>query len=158
VAELLQRTNQLNATGRRTDLAQLQLIHGSAGAGIVVAGAADRFGDYGLIGTATYHDDAGERTLGELAFSCRAMGRGIEGAVLTYLADHAGAAGLEQLSVSVVETSRNAEIIRILGEAGFEPGPDGTHRRGLSGERVADAYPAWLDVDAAGIPTDAPAG
>jgi FkbH-like protein len=156
VAELLARTNQLNATGRRTDLARLRDLQGADGAGIVVAAASDRFGDYGLIGAATFQDEAGVRVLGELAFSCRAMGRGIEGAVLSHLGDLARAAGLDAMAVAVVETSRNAEMIRILGEAGFAPGGDGRHLCRLA-EVATTPHPAWLDVDATGVPADAPA-
>lgn len=145
VAELLQRTNQLNASGRRTGLRDLEQLHRS-GSGIIVVTASDRFGDYGLIGAATFTDDGGRRTLGEFAFSCRAMGRGIEGATLSYLADQAGADGLDALEIMVVATTRNAEIIRIIGEAGFTADADGTHRLQVGRGHEAVPFPGWLDV------------
>lgn len=148
VAELLQRTNQLNATTQRTDLAELARLHRTPGSGVVVTSAADRFGDYGLIGAATYTDQGATRVLNEFAFSCRAMGRGIEGALVGHLVDVARADGLEELEIAVIETTRNAEIIKILDAAGFRPHANAIRRRPLATAR--SEHPAWLAVDEEG--------
>lgn len=82
--ELINRTNQLNFTKNRLpedpDQARAalmeQLNEFDARAGLVHA--ADRYGDYGLVGFYLIHGHWGNRYLQHFAFSCRTLGMGVE--------------------------------------------------------------------------------
>ena len=146
VAELLGRTNQLNATGRRTDLAVIRRLFEDLASRVIVVRAADRFGDFGLIGVAICTDAGHDRALHELAFSCRAMGRGVEAALLSRLSEWARKDGIDYLVIEVTSTSRNAEMLRILSDFGFEQSNEEAWRLPLGDKTLAHALPDWLEV------------
>lgn len=76
IAELVQRTNQLNYTKRRVDVDELnQEIHNDNNySGCIYV--KDRFGEYGCVGF--FSLDKGKNKLNHFLFSCRTMGMGIE--------------------------------------------------------------------------------
>lgn len=150
VAELCQRTNQLNATLARTEAADLRrYLSAPESIDIRVAYLEDRFGDYGLIGTAVIEPAQSGHRLREFAFSCRAMGRQVELAMLSYIGSLLAAQGSELLTIEFLPTERNDQLLKILGEAGFtacgQPQADGTEPLAL---RVNHAVvpPSWLEV------------
>ena len=146
VSELLARTNQLNATVRRTDLATLR--QGGDGVEVFVAELDDRFGDYGLIGAAVVHFLGEVAEIVELAFSCRAMGRHVEQSMLSYLLVVGKARGTQSMSVRFQRTDRNAELLRILHESGFEGEHDDEFT--MSAKTCEEvSYASWLDIEAA---------
>jgi FkbH-like protein len=147
VAELIARTNQLNATMQRTSLAQLRSAVDGGGS-IVVACLSDRFGDYGLVGAAVSAVEGDAVRLVELAVSCRAMGRSVEHALVADLVGRIEPG--RHLVLDFVATERNGELRRILGEIGFVPqhAHDGVETLALEGGAVV-AVPEWL-VRAAG--------
>ncbi len=152
VHELIQRTNQLNATMRRTTMADLQEYFGKPDQyAFRIALLKDRFGDYGLIGAVIAEKKTTYWEIIELAFSCRAMGKQVEQACLNHLAYTAAEAQAPTLQVHFMKTARNAQMYRILEEVGFSP-HDGktdseeiTLYRSLSLETMA-AYPAWFKI------------
>lgn len=98
VAQLTQKTNQFNLSLRRRSLDEIRVL--AREARIFVVSAADRFGDYGLIGVVILRHDGLRETLEIDTFllSCRALGRGIEQLMLQEtlsLADRAGLSGLD---------------------------------------------------------------
>lgn len=120
VHELLQRTNQLNATLSRPDLAQLQsqFAHPKQYA-MRIAKLSDRFGDYGLIGYATVQRGKSAWQLLDLAFSCRSMGRGVELALVNHFATEAALHGANALEIRFLVGPRNQQMLEILKSAGF---------------------------------------
>lgn len=120
VSELIQRTNQMNATLQRSSLAELQEVALQVdGGGIVVAHLYDRFGDYGLVGAVVMRREGSSLRLTELALSCRAMGRKVEHAMIAAVAEGAKADGIEHLLVDFRATERNGQLRSILDEIGF---------------------------------------
>ena len=145
VAELLARTNQLNATVRRTDLHALQRTED--GHETFVAHLEDRFGDYGLIGASVVHWQHVVGELVEFAFSCRAMGRQVERAMLSYLLSAAMTRGVESLVVRFRSTDRNAELRKAFDGEGFSAVEVNESGELLSASsRELPSYPPWLDV------------
>src|SRR5262249_49923182 len=148
--ELLARTNQLNATLRRTSLAEIQGYYANPDRfELCAALLADKFGDYGLIGLAIAERGAGSWSLLELAFSCRAMGKHVEHALLLHLAEEARRRGAESLAIDFQPTDRNGQLRSILDAVGFAPagaGRNGAVRliRNVNGEGAA--YPSWLTI------------
>lgn len=100
--ELVNRTNQLNASGRRYDERAFAGLLASAETRAVRAW--DRYGDYGIVGFVAWR---GGKVV-ELAFSCRVAGRGVERKVLDALP--------RGMSVETVRTERNGPILRIVEE------------------------------------------
>ncbi len=78
--ELLNKTNQFNTTGARYTLEQCHRRF-AEGHRLHVVQAADRFTQYGLIGAAWVRDNC----LDHIVMSCRALGLGIEDALLAYI-------------------------------------------------------------------------
>ena len=119
VGELIERTNQLNATLRRTTAADLTRLVQAGAVRVHVAHLVDRFGDYGLVGAAVCSIGADRWELQEFAFSCRAMGKGAEAALLAHLRDAVAADGKASLLVPFRPTDRNHQLRRILDDVGF---------------------------------------
>ena len=63
-------------------------------------------------------------TLKELAFSCRAMGRKVEHALLVEIMNEAFKSKISSLSMEITITDRNEQILKILEELGFESSQD----------------------------------
>jgi FkbH-like protein len=152
VHELLQRTNQLNATLRRTSLADLKQIYSRPDrVEMCAALLTDKFGDYGLIGLGIAERGPSAWTLAELAFSCRAMGKHVEHALLTQLAKRAALQGAQFLEIDFRPTERNQQLLAILESLRFKRGPAGGAEdtrlvRALSAADHETQFPAWLNV------------
>src|SRR5262249_9184055 len=119
VAQLTQRTNQFNLSLRRRTLDELRAL--SADAVVLVVGARDRFGDYGLVGASilrgTGRPDYWE--LDTFLMSCRALGRGVEDAFLHDVAAVAAERGGTTLRAPHTPGQRNGQVRDFLARTGF---------------------------------------
>jgi FkbH-like protein len=115
VAQLTQRTNQFNFTTVRRSESELRTAH-SSGSLILRVNVRDRFGDYGLVGlmVATCTDRA--LVVDMLLLSCRALGRGVEHAMLRRLGELSAERGLAYVDLPYEPTSRN-EPARVFAES-----------------------------------------
>ena len=102
--ELVQRTNQLNLTGRRYDESAFADLLASATCHAVHV--RDKYGDYGIVGFLALRGTH----IVECCFSCRIAEKGVERRVLEKIA-----AG-RKLTADVVVTERNEKIRRIVRE------------------------------------------
>ncbi len=124
VHELSQRTNQLNFTGAKLALDQIEAMTApDARRARLTLRCADRYGDYGLIGFAELDLEAGELTA--FFMSCRVQRKRVEHAVFAHLAGLLRAAGRDRFRVRFCATERNAASVRLLEDLGFERTPDG---------------------------------
>ncbi|NLT71603.1 MAG: hypothetical protein GXX91_13045, partial [Verrucomicrobiaceae bacterium] len=119
VAQLSKRTNQFNANPlplNESDLVQRL----ESGATCLTVQVADRFGDYGLVGAMLHRfDEKANRLAVELfLLSCRAMGKGVERAMLIALGEQAGRIGAESVAVAHRETDRNEPCRRFFDSVG----------------------------------------
>lgn len=120
VIELLQRTNQLNATLKRTELNELLNFYNNTKNFLIYSVfLEDKFGDYGMIGVCIVEKLEKHWNINEIAFSCRAMGRKIEYVLLLELIRTAYNNKMPLISIEVTVTDRNNQIIGILRESGF---------------------------------------
>ena len=78
VAQLTVRTNQFNLTTIRRSEHDIKDFLGREGAACLTVRVADRFGDYGLVGTLLYEANADRFMVDTLLLSCRVLGRGVE--------------------------------------------------------------------------------
>lgn len=78
VVQLLNKTNQFNFTTRRFNVSDYRVWLEKNSIDILTLRAADRFGDYGLIGFIAFKRENKKLELFDFVFSCRAMLRGLE--------------------------------------------------------------------------------
>jgi amino acid adenylation domain-containing protein/FkbH-like protein/FkbM family methyltransferase len=106
VAQLTQRTNQFNTTTRRRAEAEVAALSGCQRT-VHVVRVRDRFGDYGLVGTAIIGVTDNALVVDAMMLSCRAMGRGVEHAMLASVGREARARGLSHVDVRWSPTAKN---------------------------------------------------
>ena len=145
VAQLEQKTNQFNLSLRRRTLEELKpLSHKHP---LFVVSARDRFGDYGLIGTSLVAPHEHERetfVLDSLVMSCRALGRGIEEAVLAGILREVSARGGTRLVAPYVAGPRNQPVLNFLRKAGFAEGAAGLFTLDVRGDVSIPPHIDWV--------------
>jgi FkbH-like protein len=85
-AELTERTNQLNTTGRTFGPAELARFAASPSRHVLMAKLRDRFGDYGRIGLCLLYRAEDHWSIELFLMSCRVMGRNVGSALLGVVA------------------------------------------------------------------------
>lgn len=144
VTQLINKTNQFNATTRRRPEAEVTQLLARSDATVYAVSATDRFGDYGMIGVVIGVADAHGWELDSVLMSCRVLGRGVETAML------AGAiTGLRQrrpgiITATYVDSGRNALVATLFADHGFAPVGDG--RFELAADRAV-AVPPHITLD-----------
>jgi len=119
VAQLFQRTNQFNLTGRRYTEAELQRLI-DAGAIACWLRASDRFGDYGLVGAAiAAAEDPCTWRVDNLVMSCRILGRNVEQTLIADLEQRVTARGARCLIGEYIPTPKNVPARDFYSAAGF---------------------------------------
>ncbi|HEV2447960.1 MAG TPA: HAD-IIIC family phosphatase, partial [Candidatus Sulfopaludibacter sp.] len=101
VAQLTQRTNQMNASSRRQTDAEIR------GLECWSVSVQDRFGDYGLTGAMIVHTERDALVADTFLLSCRALGRGVEHRMVAKLGELAAERGLAAVEIPFVEARRN---------------------------------------------------
>ena len=128
VAQLTERTNQMNFTTVRRSEAEIRSIINSGGMECLTVDVSDRFGSYGLVGAILFRADAKAITVDTFLLSCRALGRGVEHRMLAHLGEIAKERGLEEVRIPFAATARNRPAEALLAGAGAQ-----FERRGDSG-------------------------
>ena len=128
VAQLTQRTNQMNfSTIRRTE-AEIQALLRSGDHECLAVHVSDRFGSYGLTGVAIVGFGKDALRVDTFLLSCRVLGRGVEHRLLARLGELACQKGLREVVVPFQPTQRNRPALLFLETAGArhkEPAANG---------------------------------
>jgi len=135
--ELSVRTHQFNSAGQTLSEAEFADLLGSPRRLIVTARLTDRFGDDGIVGACVIVPDSaptprpggGTWQVPLLMMSCRALGRGVIDALLTWICLTAAAARAAQVAMRCLVSPRNVPLRIALTGAGFRAGTD----RGAAG-------------------------
>jgi FkbH-like protein len=151
VAQLTQKTNQFNLTTRRYTEADIEQMLASEDVSVYCARAADRFGDHGLIGVAIVSRRTGTPEIDSFLLSCRVIGRGVETAVLTVIAEDCRAAESAQLIGCFIPSAKNAPAVSFLPDHGFvlsadESGLENEHRHVLDLTEARLTAPPWITL------------
>jgi FkbH-like protein len=101
VAQLTQRTNQMNVSAIRRTEAEIARLDCFA---VIVR---DRFGDYGLTGVMIVREQRDTLVADTFLLSCRALGRGVEHRMVAKLGEIANERGLGAVAIPFVESQRN---------------------------------------------------
>ncbi len=105
-AQLTQRTNQFNLTTERLSVGELEALW-TAHTEIFRIQVSDRFGDYGFTGLLLGKAAGRQYRVDNFLLSCRVLGRGVEHAVMRWLAEHAERLGLREVVLPFIKTERN---------------------------------------------------
>ncbi len=114
VAQLTQRTNQMNFTTVRRSESDIQALLGRGKAECLTVHVSDRFGSYGLAGAIVFRASADTIAVDTFLLSCRALGRGVEHRMLAALGRIARERGLNHVEARFVRSQRNRPALLFL--------------------------------------------
>jgi FkbH-like protein len=138
VTELVQRTNQLNFSGRKYRSEEVDALLADRGREKYVVRCRDRYGDYGIVGFCLAVREAGGVRVQDLMLSCRVQGKFVEQALFAHLARRPGW-NARFVEVNFVPTARNGAARAVLDALGFAPQAEGLLRREIGpGEGAPD--------------------
>jgi acyl carrier protein len=124
VAQLTQRTNQMNTTLSRYTEPELRDALNN-GLHAFTTTVRDRFGDYGLVGAVFAREHGEQLRVTDLLLSCRALGRGVEHKMLAHAGDLAERIGLKNVVIDAIRGPRNQPAIEFLRSAVALEMPEG---------------------------------
>lgn len=149
-SQLCLRTNQFNATTRRYTEADIRRLRALPEWILVSATLRDRFGDSGMIGLCFVELISDIATIDTMLMSCRALGRGVEDALVRQALAIAASRGARRCRAEVRFTLKNAPVRPYYRDRGFtleSSEPDGERWVvDLSDLRIA--VPDYLETDA----------
>jgi FkbH-like protein len=148
VAQLTQRTNQMNATCIRRTAAEIQRLPEEC----LTVHVTDRFGSYGLTGAILFRVDRA-LVVDTFLLSCRALGRGVEHRMVARLGEIAIERGLEAVEIPFVAAQRNRPALLFLESLGA-PAVEGVFRLSASDAAGVRRHPSA--GQAAGLPAPEP--
>jgi len=119
VAQLTQKTNQFNVTTRRYTEQQIQEMSSDPNCSVLAMRVTDRYGDNGLVGVAIARGAGDVCEMDTFLLSCRVIGRGVETAFLSYVAEQARARGATKLRGWFLPTKKNTPAKEFYREHGF---------------------------------------
>jgi FkbH-like protein len=119
VAQLTQKTNQFNLTTRRYSEQQIAEIAARPHWQVFSLRVRDRYGEHGLVGVAITFDEGDDCEIDTFLLSCRVIGRNLETAFLSYLAEAARGRGLKSLRGWFLPTKKNAPAEEFYSQHGF---------------------------------------
>jgi len=124
VTQLINKTNQFNLTTIRRTEDEVRALINSDKSVVCAAHVRDRFGDYGITGVAIATAIENAWDIDTFLLSCRVLGRGVETAVLSALAEHAKANGVTTFQGRFIPTAKNAPAKNFLSSHGFAESGD----------------------------------
>jgi FkbH-like protein len=120
VAQLFNKTNQMNLTTRRMSESELVAWTEQENRKLFVSRVADRFGDSGLTGILTLEFDGDLATVTDFVLSCRVMGRQVEETMLAVAVEYSRAAGSKKLRAEFIPTAKNKPCLEFWTHSGFD--------------------------------------
>ena len=142
IAQLTQKTNQMNMTTRRYTEAQIQGLASDPASAVFSVASKDRFGDEGIVGVMILRFTDAECVVDSLLLSCRVIGRGIEQLMLSVIADEARAKGLRRLRAEFFATKKNSPAAGFYERAGMTRESDSVFTADL--DQTAFAPPSHI--------------
>jgi FkbH-like protein len=120
IHQLFLKTNQFNLTTHRYSLSDVEDFLKNPEWTIHIAQVKDNFGDMGIIGLYLIHKKDGTARIDSFIMSCRAMGRGIETAMMNKIKeDYLMNDSFDQISAIYIPTAKNIPVIDFYDTEGF---------------------------------------
>jgi len=148
IAQLTNKTNQFNLTTHRYTEQQIAVLTATPGWHCFSLRVRDRFGDNGLVGVAITHHQGESYEIDTFLLSCRVIGRTVETAFLSFLADHARKLGAKRIAGWFLPTKKNAPARDFYSTHGFteaEKNDAGTLWRLELAENILQC-PEWVSM------------
>jgi FkbH-like protein len=149
--QLLAKTNQFNLTTRRHSAAEVEKFASTGQAWVIRV--RDRFGDAGVVGLALAQNRGSTCYIDSLLLSCRVIGRGVETALLAYIAECARETGAKRLVGEFIPTKKNAPCATFYPDQGFteisspEEGSSGSIFYEFDMTASALTSPKWITLE-----------
>jgi FkbH-like protein len=150
IAQLTQKTNQMNATTRRYTEADVAAMASSRDRFVFGISAKDKFGDSGIIGVFILALERGECRIDTFLLSCRVIGRNIEAAMLAFILEFAKARGATAVLGEFLPTAKNAPAADLFPKHGFKKRTDTMFEADVEAHRVH--APGYIRVSASPAP------
>jgi FkbH-like protein len=129
VSQLTSRTNQFNATTVRRSASEIGQLLQSGEYQCLTVQVKDRFGDYGLVGVTVFRVNIPTLQVDTFLLSCRALGRGVEHALLAKLGKLAQQHGCAVVEVTYIPTERNQPFFNFIESVGAQYGKHSADHR-----------------------------
>jgi FkbH-like protein len=120
IAQLTQKTNQMNLTTRRYTEADIGAFIASDDRFVFAVSCDDKFGQNGIIGVLILESRDGDLCVDTFLLSCRVIGRNIEAAMLAFVAEFARARGGKRIIGKFFPTEKNRPAADMYEKMGFE--------------------------------------
>lgn len=125
VAELVQRTNQLNFSGKKYKREEIADLVRSPEIDKYLLACSDKFGSYGTVGFSIVRQTSTEIEVKDFMLSCRVQGKFIEKAFFGYLVSRHSDNPASRFRVNYMQTSRNTPAKQVLDKLKFVKAEDG---------------------------------
>ena len=149
ITQLINKTNQFNATTRRVTDAEVAEMHASEEWILIEAHVADRFGDSGLTGVAMCEVSGSTLRIDNVLLSCRVLGRGVETTLMACIVKAAVKHGCSEISACYLPSAKNAPIADYFDKVGFAASeqPDGSkHYTATTVALATLKSPVWISL------------
>lgn len=121
ITQLINKSNQFNLTTRRLTRSQVEALMRDPASLTACIRLADRFGDNGLIGVFSAHQEQTELWIDLWLMSCRVLNRGVEQLLCNYVVARARARGAQNLCGIYLPTPKNRLVRDHYQALGFSP-------------------------------------
>jgi len=118
IAQLLNKTNQMNLSTRRMTAAEIEAWASTPGHKLWAFRVLDKFEDAGITGIASMAVGSDEAWIVDFVLSCRVIGRQVEEAMLYQALTYASEHGARVVSAEYVPTPKNGPCLRFLERSG----------------------------------------
>ncbi|WP_410872014.1 HAD-IIIC family phosphatase [Nocardia sp. A7] len=142
-AQLVRRTNQFTLAA----VTVADLDRWRTDGEVWTATASDRFGDYGLISVLALRPDGDTLRITGWQLSCRALARGVEERLLSWVADRAEVLGCTTIAMTVEHTTRNEPARRLAALLSASPTGEGAQEVSATPQHLR-AFRSWQVVEA----------
>ena len=149
ITQLINKTNQFNATTRRVTDAEVAEMHASEEWILIETHVADRFGDSGLTGVAMCEVSGSTLRIDNVLLSCRVLGRGVETTLMACIVKAAVKHGCSEISACYLPSAKNAPIADYFDKVGFAASeqPDGSkHYTATTVALATLKSPVWISL------------
>jgi FkbH-like protein len=118
--ELIQRSNQLNLSGKRYTVEEFRGFLASPTQLCIAMECSDKFGNYGIIGFARVDESGADPVVTDFVMSCRVAQKFVERTFYAWLGAHEKKAGRARLLARFVRTKRNQLLVEVFQQLPFQ--------------------------------------
>ncbi|RYG86317.1 MAG: hypothetical protein EON58_21865, partial [Alphaproteobacteria bacterium] len=152
ISELTQKSNQFNVTTRRYSQGEIANAMSAEDRCVYSMTVEDKFGSAGLTAVAVVDYSSGAAEVEAFLMSCRVIGRGVEEAIWSVIAEDAVKRGCSQLRGRYIRTAKNVLVERFFDHLGLDIEAEDEAGRSYVGslDLFAEQKSPWVKVTCVG--------